>query len=304
MKSTYKKTFNDQRQKFIDSVVNQLFHICCCNCENINECSCQRERKVPQIEREFLIDQNTIRDMYFSGEDSNLTRKFERKQMKKKLNQNAKKPDVELKVKSRESRYMKRKNISAHENSISPKRLKMEHVAPLLDRLGVSDRHGASLVNSTFKDVKNITNEMDVELSFHPVDRNAIRRARAKSRKRIVHSHLDNLHKFVDESAHFGLFFDGKQDKTNSIILNAETGNRPPRIVNEDHCAILFEPGNQFYTHVTPEGKTAADISKSIIDKLKEDKFNLEKIKFVGCDGTPTNTGHNKGVIQRIEKEK
>lgn len=42
---------------------NVLFDISSCKCKNMEECVCPRHKKVPAIERSFLIDQRTTRRM-------------------------------------------------------------------------------------------------------------------------------------------------------------------------------------------------------------------------------------------------
>lgn len=47
---------------------------------------------------------------------------------------------------------------------------------------------------------------------------------------------------------------------------------------------------NLYYTHITPSYSKAEPIAKYIFKKSKDDQIDINKINFVGCDGTNTNT--------------
>lgn len=98
-------------------------------------------------------------------------------------------------------------------------RLNLTNAAEMLDRNGVSDRVGANIINATLKSVNASTNE---KVKFDIVDRNRVRRSRAKTRNNIRVSNIDKLHTFVNESICFGLYFDSKKDKTNVSVINED----------------------------------------------------------------------------------
>lgn len=152
-KSVKRATFEPAHQEFVDKAASQLFHICSCKCEDVYQCSCPRDSKVPKNEREFLIDQKSIRDMYFSCQDEQLTEKFERSQLRKIQCKSSSQPNIAVPVINRGQAIAKRASANAQHSPIIPKRLKMDNVAPMLDRSSVSDRVGANLVNATLKDI-------------------------------------------------------------------------------------------------------------------------------------------------------
>lgn len=63
----------------------------------------------------------------------------------------------------------------------------------------------------------------------------------------------------------------------------------------EEHYTLVFQPNNIFYHHVTPISGKATAIGQCILDKLKTDRIDLEKLLFIGSDGTNTNTGNENG---------
>lgn len=291
IKSKSKNSFDRLNDEFIEKVSKNLFNICTCKCLNMLECDCRREHKVPKNEREFLIDQKTSRKMFFSGIDEELTRKFERTQKRKKEN------IAPLPIKKAATIVRsdgKRRSNSPTEIQITPKKVKLHHTGIMLDRFGISDRSGASIVNGFIKDLRNQRNGA---IAVEPVDRNKIRRTRTNTRKMITDSHLNGLHNIVNNVDSYGVYYDGKQNQSHTAVLNTATGNTHARLVAEDHYTILIEPGNHFYTHVTPKGKKAGDISSCMIEKLQQDEFDTEKICLIGCDGTNTNTGWKNGLL-------
>lgn len=80
-----------------------------------------------------------------------------------------------------------------------------------------------------------------------------------------------------------------------------KTNHAHPQVVREEHISILFEPGSRFYTHLLPNDGSAASIKDRIIEKLNTDGFNINKIHFIGSDGTNVNGGCKNGVIRSTE---
>ena len=48
---------------------NTLFDISSCKCQPIESCACEKSRKVPAIEQDFLVDQRGERLMMLAGVD-------------------------------------------------------------------------------------------------------------------------------------------------------------------------------------------------------------------------------------------
>lgn len=100
---------------------------------------------------------------------------------------------------------------------------------------------------------------------------------------------------FVDNVVCCAISFDGKKDETGALEHNEETNRYHPRVITEDHYTINFHPNSMFYTHVTPEGTKAIHIADALLKKMYEDEINVDKIFFVGSDGTNVNVGHLNG---------
>ncbi|GBN14929.1 hypothetical protein AVEN_249821-1 [Araneus ventricosus] len=123
-----------------------------------------------------------------------------------------------------------------------------------LDRFGISDRTGAAIVSAAFQDV-GIISESNV---LNVGDRNKIRRGRTKARTTL----LSQVIKDYDHDQ-FGLYFDGRKDRT----LSMEDNRR--KVIIEEHISLVKEPGSE--------------------------------CNKVGCDGTSVNTGVKGGIIRNME---
>jgi hypothetical protein len=80
-------------------------------------------------------------------------------------------------------------------------RLKLPTLARTSDRYGLSDRASAAVATAVLQDIGLVTEED----KSHVIDRSKLRRERAKKRKYVVERNSNVL---------FGLFFDGRKDKT------------------------------------------------------------------------------------------
>lgn len=85
----------------------------------------------------------------------------------------------------------------------------------------------------------------------------------------IEQCHKNQISQFLAQVPCFGLYFDGKRDKTNVYVRNEGTNRNHLRQQVEEHISIVFEPNHLFYTHVTPENGTAECIAECIWQQLK-----------------------------------
>lgn len=100
----------------------------------------------------------------------------------------------------------------------------------------------------------------------------------------------------------WGLYFDGKKDKT-LINKKNKTCTNHPRVILQEHITLVKEVGSSYLTHVSPEKSTAVAVSDCIYEKLTEMGVSFENLKAVGSDGTVVNTGPTGGIITLLEKK-
>lgn len=217
LKSKNSKYFEKIRQRFTEDKTNELFDICTCKCINIFKCTCPREFKVPQIEKEFLIDQKSKRKMVLDKVDEELSRKFNRTQSAKHKANKAIQKNVD---ESKPLQTQNRKRTARVNTSTPTKRMKFTNTAIILDRYNISDRNGAAIITSIMKDMSDANNN---EQNVQPLYRNKIRRTRMKVRKDISKSHVQNLLKNTNDRKSYAFFMDGKIDKTQTHVFDEQT---------------------------------------------------------------------------------
>ncbi|GBN18902.1 hypothetical protein AVEN_118450-1 [Araneus ventricosus] len=133
--------------------------------------------------------------------------------------------------------------------TVTPVVTKVLAAVRTLDRFGISDRAGAAIVSAAFQAV-GIISESNVLIV---VDRNKIRHGRAKARTTL-------LSQVIKDYGHdqFGLYFDGRKEKT----LSMEDNRR--KVIIEEHISLVKEPGSEYIGHVSVNFGRAQIIGNNI----------------------------------------
>lgn len=283
--------FSEKFSKYRNKLESQLFDIAVCKC--IDNCKCSYEFKVPPKEREFLADQRDKRQMvllpkarmkkntHLVENTSNKSASTSPQPRRKRESNN----DTVRKSRDRDDNNTKAENIPL----IISKRVTLSNVVREAQRHNISSRKTADIVNAFVKDV-------GLQDSLNIIDRNKIIRETSKQTVLCEKEHLINIKESLKHKQCFGVYFDGKKDITNVFEHNADTAQNHLRTQKEDHHAIVLQPNDLYYTHVTTEIGKGKNIAEAIYEKMKKDGFDLETLMFFGCDGTNTNTGHNSGI--------
>lgn len=267
-----------------------MFDICTCKCENQSKCSCEKHRKVPQIEHTFLIDQRSHRKLRIGGIDAKESTKIT-----KRIARNG---QIELRhqpiaATSKQSQPRKRNHpqnetVDCHRNR-NIKRLKK--TAQIADRFKIPHGAAAVLASAVLED-HGILNESD---SHQTIDRFKIARERKRLRMEQIRQHKEQRTNLK------ALYFDSRIDSTKHIVGGIT------RIEKEDHYSLVEQPGSLFLDFFAirneknniPKAKTVAgEIQKF----FQENDVSTENLIAIGCDGTVLNTGYRGGVIQYMEE--
>ena len=307
----------------------QLFDIAACKCSDFARCECEKIKKVPIIEKAFLQDQRSQRQMVIRGVDKATTKKIAHREIKKqeqhfRILKYREETSDNIRMKLESLRSAKETNefdldpkeeseeevspvglpsSSAVENShLEPStlqmqmRVKLPSLASICDRTGVSDRTAAAIASAVLEDIGLIT-PLD---NSKVIDRMKVRRERKRNRERLI---VKSRHE-TDELQNVrikGLYFDGRKNHT--IVQEKKGTKYYRRTISEEHISLVEEPESKYLGHVTPESSTALNIKTSIVSFLREKQINITNITTVGCDGTATNTGSTNGIISLLEKE-
>ncbi|GBM72270.1 hypothetical protein AVEN_46969-1 [Araneus ventricosus] len=140
-----------------------------------------------------------------------------------------------------------------------------------LVRFGISDRAAAVIVSAALQDV-GIISKSNV---LNVVDRNKILRGRTKARTTLL-SRVINVY----DHDQFGLYFDGRKDRT----LSKEDNRR--KVIIEEHISLVNEPGSEYIGHVSVNFGRAQIIGNNIYSFLSY--VDIDVTKLVAAEHLPT----------------
>nr|CAH7731779.1 unnamed protein product [Callosobruchus chinensis] len=298
----------------------KLFDICYCKCADKISCKCEKTKKIPALEWDFIIDQRGQRKMAIGNVDKKETNKLKRKheRMSKSSNLNVVcEYDAIPSISGLQSFKGKPVPGDSSSDSISstdvddqdfqwsysfgslsqsteyqkkPKqmRVSLPSTAKAVDLTGVSNRAAAKIVSAVLVDL-NMVNKSNPD---KVVDKNKIRREIKKNRYRLQSQN-------TDLSEHLGgLYFDGRKDRT---ILQVDNRRKE---ITEEHIALIQEPNGNYFGHLSLSSPVKAiDIANGILSHITKKGISLKDLKVIGCDGTNINTGWKGGVIRLIEEQ-
>lgn len=259
--------YDEKKIEFKSEHDAKLFDICSRKC--LDNCHCPYDKKVPKSEKEFIRDQRTKRKLCFGKIDKVATEKDREKRSKQE----------KYKTKETVKKSSQRKEPLSRPEPIQltplpSKKSKLINVATVLNAKGVLYRLGTTICNALLKD-------MDMRSENNIIDPTRMFNAKKKSREMVTNHHKLQLKSFVETAKIFALFFDGKKDETFTLVANEETNHLHQRIQKQDHYTILFQPGDHFYSHLTPNGSAAVNAAQSIYDSLIKDEIDIAKLFFV-----------------------
>ena len=312
------ETYKERMRSFKDNS-NSLFDISSCKCEPISICVCEKYRKVPVIEQDFLLDQRAERSMMMAGIDRQESGKIQQRHVRRtgviRQETTPAKPkspqpstsvltnaDIEIDDVAfdddndandrRDDSDFEISDDTHEEPTPTPTpdnqmRVKLPTLASSCDRHGLSDRAAASITSAVLQNI-GIIHEGDIS---QVIDRSKIRRERIKKRT-ILRVESSNLIT--------GVYFDGCKDKT-MVQVKEGDGKLHRKTLTEEHISIVSEPGSSYFGHVSPTGGSSKVVTDELMTYLHEKDVDLSKIQAMGCDGTAVNTGTKGGIVRLFE---
>lgn len=292
MKHISRPSFKHEAKKFRRASGSELFDIAICKC--LENCKCSYEYKIRVDMRDFLYDQRNTRQLLIpvdnvasippiassSTSECSSVVGISAPQPKKKR----KTADQQIMEQMPIEHQPQQENLTL----ITTRKTQYRNVVREKERHSLSSAVVSSIINAYNKDI-------GVASRNNIVDRNVINRQTKKHNAISEREYMSKLFENVNESSFFGLFYDGKKDKTKVLVENEETHNNHLRQQTQDHYTIVLEPFKKYYAHVTPSGGKSEQIAECIWQKLQTDNINMGKLLFLGCDGANVNTGHNNG---------
>ena len=286
----------EQKHNKFQDKCSMLFDIAACQCKN--NCKCPNEKKVPKKEQRFLKDQHTQRKMVIGGTDMTNSSRKVKIYLKKEQNvidiqqpstsglqssNTVDTSDSSTPLTSADEEEFEMPPAKKKKNLVTP----LPSVAEAADRVGISQRGAAFITSAVLQDFGIITENDTSQV----IDKCKIHRERTRARTIKVQAAE------AEQGTIRAIFFDGKKDTTLEIVDSGSSKGHKSK--TQEHYTILEEPGSKYLTHVSPKSSSAADITESIVEFLDDKDCDLIA---AGCDGTVTNTGHNNGILARIEQ--
>lgn len=298
-------SYQSKIQIFLEKAKTTLFDISACKCVDFIVCTCKKSSKVPVIEQKFLRDQRTTRLMYIGNVDKTTSQVLNKREKRKARAASSlshfvedsleRKGSIDLDSESSDTIHSDSDLDSVYEPSSSCQpnqmRVSLPATSKLVDRYRISNRASAAITSAVLQDIGIVS---QTEKSF-VIDKNKLRREKEKVRVRLQERSCEAV------NVPFGLYFDGRRDRTLTQAKIDGKVYRKQRTV--EHISLILQPGSEYFGHVTPSSGSASSISKCIISYMSEKEVNVSNVIAVGCDGTNVNTGLKGGVIRILEEK-
>jgi len=102
-----------------------------------------------------------------------------------------------------------------------------------------------------------------------------------------------------NDSALLAFSFDGR--KNDALTREEINGKYHPNIQKKSHIVILKEPQSKLLGHKKVDAEDSNSKQMELCRFFKEKNLNITSLIEICCDGEPTNTGTENGIIQKFE---
>ena len=279
----------------------KLFDIAFCKCSDFNACCCERDKRIPAEEREFITDQRGARRMVIGTIDrkstSILRKRKERKDKREKYYKsqctvssidnpayNSSSCET-VDSDSTTSDSSEDVDMQSEEETLSYNIKSLPTLSRECDRYGVSNTVGAAIATAVLVDYGIVTDD-DKSLA---IDRSKLWRKRERFRKTLFEP-------TGEKREPTALHFDSRKDVT--ICLSSVSHKCQ---IMEEHVCLLREPESVYLGHISPKSGSSASIFEAMHDFFFDSEISLSSLIAVGCDGTVVNTGKHGGIIRQLE---
>lgn len=246
---------------------SKLFDISACKCSDFDACCCEREKRIPTDEREFITDQRGARRMVIGTIDrkttSRIRKRKEREYKREKYyksqstvssiedppdnNSSCETVDLDSTTSDHSSGdvYMQSEGETSSRNIKSLPTLSRE-----CDRYGVSNTVGAAIATAVLVDYGLVTDD-DKSLA---IDRSKLWRERQLFQETLSE-------RTGEKCEPTALYFDGRKD----VTICLPSVNHKCQIM-EEHVCLLQEPGSVYLGHISPSSGSSASIFEAMCD--------------------------------------
>ena len=184
----------------------------------------------------------------------------------------------------RERKARKRKRLTGGEKRT------IRGVLEEAERWNISERGTAAVMNAVGAALGTITNKDQSQV----FSKNDVNRLKCQLRKQAVEERKSQ--------SPLAIGLDERKDKTKVLAGEGERGSKRFAVKKEEHCTVIFWPGETYEGHVVPKGGSGKELASSVGDFLVSRSTNLHQLRAVLSDGTSKMTGAWTGLIAELER--
>lgn len=268
-----------------ETSLNDVFYIGKCSCKKTIPCSCGL---IPDALKAFMIDQHTSRQNTIPECVLNIVDQLS-SELPDSLDPSYRFDSSQMDVASEIEFAMPvaREPIMCKRGPYT-KRYDTINFAMMCDRFGISDRVASCLATALFKDI-GFTDENGEAIIM---DKSKVGREKMKARESV--RRMQN-----NDSTLLAFSFDGR--KNDALTREEISGKYHPRVEKESHIVIVKEPGSKLLGHIKVDAEDSNTKQLQLCEFFKEKKLSLTSLIGVCCDGEPTNTGTENGILRKFE---
>ena len=184
----------------------------------------------------------------------------------------------------RQSKSNKRKKLSGDEMQ------KIKGVLQEAERWNISQRGTAAVINAVGASLGTVTNEDQSKV----ISKSDVKRLKGQLRKLAVEERKNQ--------SPLAIGLDERKDQTKVLAGEGERGSKRYIKKKEEHCTVIFWPGETYEGHIVPKGGSGRELASSVGDFLVSRSTNLDQLRAVLSDGTSKMTGAWTGLIAELER--
>lgn len=306
----------------------------------MNECNCSREKKVPTLEHDFLIDQRTARKMCIGSIDRKTTKQLQQRDGRKAVAARDTIPRrttrrTILEIMAAEMIPEKRPRLRNKEYMLTarqaelPATITSSELSPELQLEAQSSEEKSSEIevfSTKSRSVERMLTANTIKISniARAADRYGVgdTPAAAIATAAYVDAGLvtdDSTQYIIDRSKVRRARLTLRRASSESLA-SANAGEVLHAIFfdgrkdltkmyecgrinsrSEEHISMVREPGSLYFSHISPDDGYGITIATALHDRFLDKNVDTSAIKAAGCDGANVNVGTNNGVIYNLE---
>ena len=289
---------NGKVKQKLGDVINKLFEV---------------QKEVPELEREFYLDQQTTRKLFIGGIDEEETELLvqesmekEKEEMNQALRDKAKKKREEKAKKDKKRLFEKVKWDDVPDLGLPRETENDDEEEPLKKRRRMSkdDKKNVHDYLAHCDRFKVSECAASAILNLHQEQQNKEQRFTQSQVHRLKRKARLEKIKQLEQKKPIAIGFDERVDWTKKQAGVGSKGRKRFQLKKEEHCVVILYPEEEFAGHVVPTDGNGATLATAITDHTTARDILWDLTKNLLSDGCEKMVGWKKGVHVTFEKIK